>query len=219
MIAQIAGDVLSLPAARVRRVAVEGVDGSGKTFLAGELAGELARRGATLIRASTDGFHNPHAVRYRLGRSSPEGFFRDSYDYGTLISLLLEPLGPNGSGRYVRRVYDVEREVSVAPEVEQASHDSILVMDGIFLHRDELAAFWDYSVWLEVPFHVSIPRGARRGTGYGDPDPRAPSNRRYVDGQRLYLAECTPQSRATVVIDNENLDRPVLRRHLLDLEP
>ena len=171
-----------------------------------------------MIRASVDGFHNPREVRYRLGRSSPEGFFRDSYDYGTLVSLLLEPLGPGGSGRYVGRVYDIDGEVPVAPLVEQASRDSILVLDGIFLHRDELAAFWDYSIWLEVPFDVSIPRGAQRGAGYGDPDPSAPSSRRYVNGQRLYLTECSPQSRATVVIDNEDLDQPVLRGTRLDHE-
>jgi uridine kinase len=56
---------------------------------------------------------------------------------------------------------------------------------------------------LEVDFNVSIPRGA--GRGYGDPDPAAASNRRYVEGQRLYLATCRPQERATWVIDNNVL--------------
>ena len=59
-----------------------------------------------------------------------------------------------------------------------------------------------------MPFDVSIPRGASRGHGFGDPDPNAESNRRYVEGQKLYLATCAPQSRATVVIDNRDLDAP-----------
>lgn len=57
------------------RVAIDGVDGVGKTRLANELIAPLGRHGLSVIRASVDGFHNPCAVRYGLGRSSPEGYF------------------------------------------------------------------------------------------------------------------------------------------------
>lgn len=40
--------------------------------------------------------------------------------------------------------------------------DAVLIVDGIFLHRDELTDAWDLSIWLEVAFTVSIPRGASR---------------------------------------------------------
>ena len=197
-----------LRARAARRVAIDGVDGAGKTHLADELAAELAGRGAEVVRASADGFHHPPAIRHRRGRGSPEGYFRDSYDYPRMVELLLDPLGPGGSRRYVRAVYDVHAESPVAVEPRTAGPGAILVLDGIFTHRDELAEYWDYSVWLEVPFAVSVPRGAARG--YGDPDPHAGSNRRYIEGQRLYLAECDPRSRATVVVDNTDLTHPVI---------
>ncbi|MDQ3432399.1 MAG: uridine kinase [Actinomycetota bacterium] len=203
-----AADVLALPGSGFRRVGVDGVDGAGKTWFADELGDELAGGGVPVVRASVDGFHNPPAVRYRRGRSSPEGFCYDSYDYDRLLGLLLDPLGPGGTGRFVRRIYDVHAERPVENPTETAAPGSVLVFDGIFVHRDELVGCWDYSVWLDVPFAVSIPRGARRG--YGDPDPSAPANRRYVEGQRCYLADCRPRERATVVIDNEHLDRPRL---------
>lgn len=159
-----------------------------------------------MVRVSIDGFHNPREVRYRRGRGDPEGFFRDSYDYAAFQELVLAPSAPGGDGRYVGAVYDVEadRPMSAAPRI--AEPRSVLLVDGIFLHRPELVDAWDYSVWLEVPFAISIPRGAERG--YGDPDPNAPSNVRYVDGQRLYIAECDPAARATVVVDNADLDAP-----------
>ena len=78
------------------RAAIDGVDGVGKTTLANELVAPLRRRGVPVIRASIDGFHNPRAVRYRLGRSSPEGYFRDSFNYEALKNVLLDPLGPAG---------------------------------------------------------------------------------------------------------------------------
>jgi uridine kinase len=211
ILATVAADVLRLPGTGRRRIAVDGVDGAGKTHFADELARELARRGAAVVRASVDGFHHPPEVRYRLGRSSPEGFFRDSYDHDRLRLLLLDPLGPHGSGQYVSRIYDVHAEQPAIEPPEQAPPNSVLVLDGIFLHRDELAPYWDYSIWLRVPLTVSIPRGAQRG--YGDPSPDAPSNNRYVEGQRLYLGECTPEASATVVIDNTDLERPLLLRN------
>jgi uridine kinase len=191
----------------VRLVAVDGVDGAGKSVFADELAAALARRGPPVIRASVDCFHNPRDVRYRQGRSSAEGFFRDSYDYQRLTALLLLPLGRGGDGHFRRAIYDIDTERPVDVAEEQAEARLVLVLDGIFLHRPELRHHWDYSVFLRVGFDVSVPRSARRPGG-GSPDPDAPSNRRYVEGQLSYLRECEPMVHASIVIDNEDLLAP-----------
>jgi uridine kinase len=188
---------------RVLLVAVDGVDGAGETVFADELAEVLERRGIAVLRASVDGFHHPPSIRYRRGRDSPEGFFLDSYDYGAVRRLLLEPLTGAGERRVVRRVYDVRTEQPVEALTESAVDIEALVFDGIFLHRPELRDVWDLSVLLEVDFDVSIPRGA--GRRYGDRDPAAASNQRYVEGQKLYLATCRPREQATWVIDNNVL--------------
>ena len=88
----------------------------------------------------------------------------------------------------------------------------MLLVDGIFLHRRELADLWDASVWVEVPFEVSVPRGNARFGEVGAPeaDPASAVNARYVGGQRLYLDEVDPASRATWVLDNTDLAAPVL---------
>lgn len=204
----VAEAVLDLPAGRIRRVAVDGVDGAGKTHFADALGVELTARGAKVIRVSADGFLNPPRTRHRRGRDSPEGYYRDSFDYGRMVRLLLDPLSPGGNREYIREVYDVRREREVRRLPELADDDAILVLDGVFVHRDELCRYWDYSVWLEVPFDVAVARAAKRDRG--DPDPNSKKNRRYVDGQRLYIAECHPRDRATVVIDNADLTNPVL---------
>jgi uridine kinase len=204
----VAEAILALPADRVRRVAIDGVDGAGKAHFADALSVELAAHGATVVRASANGFLAPPRTRHRRGRDSAEGYYRDSFDYGRMVRLLLDPLSPGGNREYVREVYDVRREREIRPVPQLAPQDAILVLDGIFAHRDEIVRYWDYSVWLEVPFAVSIPRGA--GRGYGDPDPTSPKNRRYIEGQRLYVAECHPQERASIVIDNADLTDPAV---------
>lgn len=200
--------MLETPSPFVLRVAIDGVDGAGKTRFADEPASVLAESDREVIRASVDGFHHPKGVRYRLGRDSPEGYYRDSYDYDALKARLLEPLSPGGSGYYRTAVYDVQAEMPVLMPEQLARAGSVLLFDGIFLHRPELLTAWDLPVWLEVPFSISVPRGAGRGPGYGSPDPEAESNRRYIEGQKLYLKGCKPQAQATFVVDNRTLDAP-----------
>jgi uridine kinase len=206
----IAEEILGVGAATVTRVAVDGVDGAGKTTFADELAATLEPSGRQVMRVSADDFLNPRSVRYRLGRASPEGFFLDSYDYEALHRLVLEPLASGGSRRFKRRAFDLQADEPIEAAEETAASDAILVLDGLFLHRDELYGLWDYSVFLDVDFAVSVARCAARGTGWASPDVDAPSNRRYVGGQQLYLSRCAPQRRATRVIDNNVLTAPAI---------
>ena len=57
-------------------IAVDGIDGAGKTVFADGLADVFAEDGASVFRASVDGFHRPRAERYARGRDSPEGTTR-----------------------------------------------------------------------------------------------------------------------------------------------
>jgi uridine kinase len=183
-----------------RRVGVDGVDGAGKTMFADELAAVVGPRA---VRVSIDDFHRPRAERYARGRDSAEGFFLDSYDYDAFTKLVLASFPT-----YTPSIHDVVTDGATNSRTSTAADDAILIVDGIFLHRDELVARWDYSIWLEVPFEVSVKRCVARGDTIAADDPQAPSIRRYVEGQRLYLARCAPQTRATVVVDNTHLDAP-----------
>jgi uridine kinase len=198
----VADRILRLPSDRVVKVGIDGVDGAGKTRFADDLASVLQASGRPVVRASVDGFHNTRAIRYARGRGSPEGYFADSYNYAALRAVLLDPLSPGGSGRYRVAIFDHRSDSPVAEPERHALPTSILVFDGIFLHRPELRYCWDFSIFLDVNFAVSVSRCAERdGTS---PDPEAAGNRRYVEGQRLYLQSCAPALHATVTIDNND---------------
>ncbi|WP_202409273.1 hypothetical protein [Deinococcus xianganensis] len=93
MLAWLAARWAALRADPVARVAVDGVDGAGKTALADELAGRVRALGRPVVRVSIDGFHQPRAARYARGRTSPEGFYRDSYDLAALAREVLSHTG------------------------------------------------------------------------------------------------------------------------------
>jgi uridine kinase len=205
---KVANTILGLPIVHVVRVGIDGVDGAGKTIFGNELARLLKRSSRPIIRASVDSFHNPKSERYRLGKRSPQGFFLDSYNYARLKEVLLAPLAPGGTGRYHTAIFDHRSDSPVSSPQKQAILGSILVFDGIFLHRTELRTYWDFSIFLDVGFDTSIPRLAQREEG--SPDPQAPENRRYVEGQKIYLRECEPKKYATITIDNDNFDSPYI---------
>ena len=178
-------------------VGIDGVDGAGKSHFADELAEVLRSRDRAVIRASVDDFHRPRRERYRLGRYSPVGYWLDSYDYPALRENLLGPLGSGGaSRRYRTGVHDVATDEPLDRPWRTAPPGAVLLLDGIFLHRDGLVSVWDFSVYLDVPEETSVARMVERDGA--NPDPKHPSNTRYVQGQRLYLDECRPWERATV---------------------
>lgn len=186
-------------------VAIDGVDGAGKTSFADDLAGELTDSGLTVIRVSLDDFLNPPEVRHARGRTSPEGFIADTYDYERFIDDVLDPLGSDGCGRYRAKSYDLAAEKPLSPPWQVAPDAAVVVVDGMFLHRDRLRnargrKVWDLSVWLQVPPEVSVRRLAERdGSPSEVDDPRIA---RYVEGQRLYIERYHPAERADLVIDN-----------------
>jgi uridine kinase len=192
-----------------KRIAVDGPDGSGKTTFADALAVVLRARGRAVVRVSIDDFHNVRAVRYRRGRESPAGFWADSYNYSRFRADVLEPFAAGGSGRYRPAAHDLVTDEILNPPRQAAPPGALLLVDGLFLHRDELAGAWDLSMFLDVPFEETARRMAvRDGTS---PDPAAPGMRRYVEAQRIYFVTCRPQQRATILIDNSDVAAPTIR--------
>jgi uridine kinase len=209
LIASVA-DIVLAQVEPIVRVAVDGVSGAGKTTFAHELTARMQRAERNVIRASVDDFHRPKAQRYRLGRDSPDGHYEESYDYESLRRELLDPLSPSGSRLYRTAMFDCTLDSPIESRRLRADGGTILIVDGLFLNRDELRGYWDVSIFLAVPFEIAIARCARRdGSARGAADA---SNRRYVVGETRYLNECRPQERASIVIDNSDLSQPVRLR-------
>jgi len=184
------------------RVAVDGRGGAGKTVFADELAAVLTAAGRTVVRGSVDGFHRPRADRYRRGRTSALGYWLDAFDYDRLASGLLDPFG---RGEPVRTAaHDVRTDAAVDLPPVPVGADDVLIVDGVFVHRDELARYWDFSLYLHVDLAVSL---ARMSVRDGVPIETTP---RYTGAHRLYVEACDPMRRASVAVDNTDLAAPVM---------
>jgi uridine kinase len=128
-------------------------------------------------------------------RASIDGFLRSRAERHAL-----------GSTGFVLAAFDARRDAAVEPKWVTAPPDAVLIVDGVFLQRPELSGIWNYSVWLDVPEDVAFARVAERDGS--DPDPAAESNRRHVDGQRLYRSAVDPRTKASAIVANADLEHP-----------
>jgi uridine kinase len=196
------------------RVGIDGPDASGKTTLANELVAPLEAKGRPVIRASIDGFHNPAQIRHARGSVSPDGYYYDSFNYDSLVENLLAPLGPAGSLHHRVAVFDYRSDSALHTRSPVARKESILLFDGVFLLRPEIACHWDFTIFVAASFATTLARAEQRDAGlFGNVEEvKRRYRQRYIPGQQLYFAECEPRTRATVVVDNDNPWDPELLR-------
>lgn len=189
----------SAPSEGRQLVDIDGIGGSGKTTFAAALADRITERPVIVLHV--DDFFNPPTTRHARGRYSPEGFWLDTYDYDALTFNALEPLQRGD------RLY----RTSSAPKPEGTSawapENALVLVEGTFLHRDRLRHFWDFSIYLHVPFAVAADRMTTRGTVSGEADD--PLVQRYQGAQQRYFEAARPWERASVVLDLSDPDRVI----------
>jgi len=209
-----------LDAERGLLVAVDGIDGAGKSTFADELTPLLRDRELVVIRSTIDWFHQPRQHRRRKGERSAIGFYEDSHDLDALRSRLLDPLLGGRGHRYRIAAFDEPTDRPLDPEPADVTGREVLLFDGIFLLRPELSAVWDLSIFLDGQERVQLTRvGLVLNDLANSPaaDEAALLDRiltwvarldRYSSGMQIYLDSADPVTEADVVVDNNDLLRP-----------
>ena len=100
-----------------------------------------------------------------------------------------------------------------------ADHDppgTIVLVDGMSMQRPELADLWDVTIYLSVTEDVAIQRVRIRDRHiYNDDQLGALEHRyrvRYFPALRLYVERDDPVTRADVLNDMHDVDKPVVVR-------
>lgn len=179
-------------------IGLDGFCASGKTTLADELAGRLQESGRVVIRATSDDFMNPSEVRWKLGKDSPLGFYRDAIDFDSLERELLFPLSKQGNRRYYTSTYDIHQSRPNYSEQKKASADAILIFDGLFLQIPQLRDFWDMVIYVEASYETCILRAKKRNQEQLNSTKEIEQiyRMRYVPGFEIYDKEVNPSSLA-----------------------
>ncbi len=173
-------------------VAVDGDITAGTAAFADDLAVALSLGGRKTFRASMENFHTALADRDPSGTA--EGYYASAYNYSLLRRVLIDPFRAGGSTGFVLAGFDAARDREFQAKWVSAGSDAILLVDGVFLQRPELAGLWNYTIWVDVP-------------ETGPEDVRA-------EADAVYLREVGPRAKASAIIDNRDPEHP--RRSFAD---
>ena len=214
-IKEIADHIVKLNLTYPTRVGVSGITASGKTTFANELAEEIKKRGLPVTRASIDDFYNPRVIRYAKGKESARGYYEDAHDYTAFKERLLMPLGPNGNLQYETISHNLITDMSVHNEPLLATQNMILIVDGTFLLKKDVAYLFDYKIFVDTNFEIARKRGAKRETeAFGSyEEAEKIFLNRYHAACKLYIDEHNPKECANVIFKNSDLGNPEVIFH------
>lgn len=187
-------------------VGITGIDSSGKTMFTKALASFLVARNRKVQVINLDDFHNPVEIRY-AGENQADSYYHRSFNIQTVIENLLIPVHRKGEHSVTLELLDMHTD-KFGINREYAFHpDTIVLFEGVFLFRKELAKYIDLKVYLEIPFSESKRRAGARDSK----EVFEKYDTKYLPAQARYLEEYPPGDVADIVIDNTDWEFPSVR--------
>ncbi|MBN2465462.1 HAD hydrolase-like protein [candidate division WOR-3 bacterium] len=187
-------------------IGVNGIDCAGKTEFAKALEEYLRAQGLRTQVIHIDDFHNPKAVRY-AGDDERDNYYNRSFDLTRVVEKLLRPIGEKRDFSTRLRPLNLDTDEYDTVREFVISSDTVVILEGVFLFRKELAPYIDYKVFLDISPDESKRRAQAR-------DPQATADKcdtKYLPAQLRYLEEHPPDRVADMVVDNNNPERPCVK--------
>ncbi|MFG3303380.1 uridine kinase [Micromonospora chersina] len=177
------------------RVALDGPPAAEPDTLAAALVDPLRAAGRPVLHVRAADFLRPASIRLEHGRTNPDAYYEGWVDEAGLRREVLDPAGPDGSGRLLPSLWDAAADrASRAPYVDLPPGGVVLVSGALLLGGG-------------LPFDVTVhlvlsPAALDRRT---DPELRwtLPAFARYAD-------EVDPASFADVVVRADDPRHPAL---------
>jgi uridine kinase len=195
-----------------RLLAIEGIDGSGKSMLAERLAGVLAQGGtppAPLLRV--DDFRRPIAWGQDARREA-DVYYEDYYDLALLDRAARAFL--SGAAGFEIPVFDSRTERHEGRRTISFGGAALAVVEGVFAQRvaavaEAAAIIYVETSWEEARRRI-LARDTARGRTMADVTHRIDA--RYFPAQERYLRERDPVAHADALVRHERAGAPVLAR-------
>ncbi len=196
-VAELALEVLA-SGARIARVAVDGAVDADSRAMADGVAAHLIDLGRPVLRVHANDFLRPRSVRLEHGEDDPDSGYERWVDHLALQREVLDPLGPDGDGWWLPDLWNPSTDRATRSPRRAAPPGSVVVVDGPFLLRWEIADAFDVTAHLQ--------------TSAAAVERRVPeADRARVTGAwQRYLDETWPHDRADLVVRADHPERPAL---------
>ena len=121
-------------------------------------------------------------------------------------------MSPGGSRLIRTGLFDGRAEMHIERERFNAPDNAILLFDGVFLQRPELAPYWDFVIFVQVKFETVLARAVERDLPlFGSREAVIERyHRRYLPAQQRYLDQFQPEKHADATFINNYPQSPIL---------
>ncbi|MCL2401209.1 MAG: HAD hydrolase-like protein [Oscillospiraceae bacterium] len=193
-------EIFALPKPCV--IGINGIDTSGKTMFSDNLCKYLQRRGITAQVLHGDDFHNSLAVRRT--DDSPEGYLKHAFDIPRLEGVIRKL---KAGEQTTVDLLDLDSDTYSEKVFEPTD---VIIVEKVLLYREPLKALFDYRIFIDITFEEVLVRAmARDVPRYGE-DYLLRYKQRYIPAQKLYIDRYDPKGCSQLVIDNNDVQRPVI---------
>lgn len=191
--------VTSLATERAGRVrmAVDGPPTTRPVELAGRVADELRSSGRGVVVVAAADFLRPASVRLEYGREDPDEFLERWIDEAALRREVLDPAGPEGSGRVLPRLWDAATDRAYRADYVQLPPDGVILLAGSLLLGRGLP--------FDVTVHLRMGAAARSRT-------MAPEEQWTLPAYSRYELENDLDVVADLLVLADHPHRPAVRR-------
>ncbi|MFJ7648693.1 uridine kinase [Lysinibacillus sp. NPDC097279] len=177
-------------------VAIDGLGGAGKTTVVKELVGTLENEYIINV-LHIDDYIVESEKRYNTGNEEWFEYYFLQWDIELIKKCLL-------------KIHNNHQELTL-PFYNRATNtvinskrlfvsNSILLIEGVFLQRNEWREFYDYTIFLECPKHVREERVLKRDSYIGDVSAiRKKYEERYWVAEDYYLTKEQPLQKADLL--------------------
>ncbi|WP_432207166.1 uridine kinase family protein [Bacillus albus] len=171
-------------------IGIDGCGGAGKSTLANKIQSDFS----TVTVVHMDDFYLPSA---KIVNEHPTNkSIGADFDWKRLLQEVLDPISNGLEGRYKR--YDWEKDSLVGSYIVPAS--GIVIIEGVYATRQELAGMYDLKIWVNCPRETRIKRGiARDGEAARDM-----WENNWMVAEDMYVESHKPHEFADFIIDGTN---------------
>tara|TARA_B110000091_G_C13703786_1_gene427436 strand:- start:26 stop:754 length:729 start_codon:yes stop_codon:yes gene_type:complete len=189
------------------RIAINGIEGTGKTVFAEKLTEYLNSKEMKAIQISIDGFHFNKEVRYKQGRNSAKGYYENSYDELAFVNKVLKSTQTE-KPNYISATHDLETDEYLNLKPIEISNKTITITDGAYLFKPNYINYWDLKIYLKTDFENAMKRGIERDKESlgGFEATKEKFKKRYHKASKIYLTENKPEEKADIIFDNSDFE-------------
>jgi uridine kinase len=174
--------------------------------MASRIAERLTQEGVNVALIGIDGWLNLPTVRF--GQENPGlHFYRHGFRFEQMFSDLVDPLARDGA---IDLIMDFTEETAHEYHKYRYSFSDIntVLLEGIFLFRQDLRSSYDLGVWVDCSFETALRRAiVRAQEGLAPEDTTRAFQTIYFPAQEVHFSLDDPKKSADLILINDEYVR------------